>query len=510
MAEKFKRNLNGVFERVVKPGDTLSGIAAESGTTLRQVLLDNPQFQSNPNLIFPGQKVNLQQYGQQNDRLQIGGDNGFMESEAQAAARRAELAKPTNNAGYYPPPPPMGGASPSPTPPITDPISGQGGTDLPPNPSPGNGVPPGSPGGSGSPVDNFNMLLFDLLKRGQGVDTLELERRRNALRKAQINKSSEITPEELRTLSPSQQQAIRNADIKALEPDIEENAYQLEKANRTIKNFEEMFDKATKLGSEFADKMVAPDSVIESAKMIIQDDPERMSEVLGALNDRSKQEVIGRLDYSKMKKKKDPFELSPGQTRYEYDDMGVPQKVASVPPTSSTTSANFTSQEKRKLEQAGLSNAPRQEQLDYLYGKGEDEYAFAEDYVKKNFALGEAQLRSDLQQMTDLGASEINAILATSGFSSDNKPLSEEDMRAIAIRLVKQHDPLLSGKGEVDKAKAYIDGIPVGEAVDIVLADGTEKQMPLNQIQKDRIKQLIDEIYGSDRSIWSRLPWVEN
>lgn len=43
----------------VKSGDSLSKIAAQNGMTLQQLLQLNPQFASNPNLIKPGQAVNL-------------------------------------------------------------------------------------------------------------------------------------------------------------------------------------------------------------------------------------------------------------------------------------------------------------------------------------------------------------------------------------------------------------------------------------------------------------------
>lgn len=45
--------------RIVKAGDTLSGIAREAGVTLAQLLDLNPQFRTNPNLIRVGQSVTL-------------------------------------------------------------------------------------------------------------------------------------------------------------------------------------------------------------------------------------------------------------------------------------------------------------------------------------------------------------------------------------------------------------------------------------------------------------------
>lgn len=44
---------------LVQSGDDLSKIAAKNGMTLQQLLALNPQFQSNPNLIKPGQNVNI-------------------------------------------------------------------------------------------------------------------------------------------------------------------------------------------------------------------------------------------------------------------------------------------------------------------------------------------------------------------------------------------------------------------------------------------------------------------
>lgn len=43
----------------VKSGDTLSAIAQRNGLSLSQLIALNPQFASNPNLIRPGQTVNL-------------------------------------------------------------------------------------------------------------------------------------------------------------------------------------------------------------------------------------------------------------------------------------------------------------------------------------------------------------------------------------------------------------------------------------------------------------------
>lgn len=55
MATFTKDPISG--EYIVKQGDTLSKIASTQGRTLAELLANNPQYQSNPNLINPGDVV---------------------------------------------------------------------------------------------------------------------------------------------------------------------------------------------------------------------------------------------------------------------------------------------------------------------------------------------------------------------------------------------------------------------------------------------------------------------
>ena len=74
---------------------------------------------------------------------------------------------------------------------------------------------------SQSSRDTFNTMIFDLLKKAQGIDRTELYKRRAAIQRGLLGRGSELTPEELRQLTPAQQQQIRNADIGALEPELD-------------------------------------------------------------------------------------------------------------------------------------------------------------------------------------------------------------------------------------------------------------------------------------------------
>lgn len=54
--------------QTVKPGDTLYGIAKQNGVSLNSLIKANPQIK-NPNLIYPGQQVNLPSTKSQNGNL---------------------------------------------------------------------------------------------------------------------------------------------------------------------------------------------------------------------------------------------------------------------------------------------------------------------------------------------------------------------------------------------------------------------------------------------------------
>lgn len=120
----------------------------------------------------------------------------------------------------------------------------------------------------------------------------------------------------------------------------------------------------------------------------------------------------------------------------------------------SGVTASFTSSELKKLEQAGKSNAPRQEQLDFLYGDdtvaGEDLGAFR-DYLAENRNVSPEILRQDLLSQ-GLSVSMTNSLLNT-------RPLSDQDAGDMAQNLLVEliEPKALSLKGtelEVAKQKA--------------------------------------------------------
>ncbi len=246
--------VDGGFERIVQPGDTLGALARERGLTLSDLLQQNPQFRSNPDLIYPGQRVFV--------------PGSVSESPVQTALPGAG----TNTQGTGSVPSPYGSAAPV------------------------------APASTANPADNFNLLLNDALKKAQGVNTDELlKRRRELLRRQYNSKATTFSSDESKGLSPAQQDAIRSGETQAFSPEIDENAYELKKAETAINNFQDLFTKAQTFGADFAEKMVAPENVVASAVKLIEADPDRLATVLAAFNDKTKQEILSNIDYTAIK-----------------------------------------------------------------------------------------------------------------------------------------------------------------------------------------------------------------
>lgn len=149
--------------------------------------------------------------------------------------------------------------------------------------------------------DSFNLLLQDALKRSQGINTDELLKRRRALQRAAIGRSSELSQEDYEMFDYGQQNALMESNLKALQPDIDENAYQIKKAESITANFEKVFTEARKFGEEFAEKVEAPENVINAYKSLIEADPSNLATVLSGVNEKTRMKVISSLDPSAFK-----------------------------------------------------------------------------------------------------------------------------------------------------------------------------------------------------------------
>jgi len=178
--------------------------------------------------------------------------------------------------------------------------------------------------------DIFNLMTRDALTKFQGVNTADLEKKKRALQQAAIGKSSEITDEDLRTFSPAQQANIRAGNIKALQPEFDDVAYKLNKAQQSTTNFENTFEKVMAINAEYAEKIVAPEAVIENYKELIEADPQNVNTYLAKVNDKTREAILGVLDYSKMSPKEETTkapsiddQLKAMEAGYDIGDDGL-------------------------------------------------------------------------------------------------------------------------------------------------------------------------------------------
>lgn len=160
---------------------------------------------------------------------------------------------------------------------------------------------PGSPqqssaqGISSDPMDSFNSLMMDLLKKAQGVSTADLLKRKRELERESVSRTSAPTDKSLRTLSPAQQSAIRSGSVNALSPEIDENAFAISKATQAVDNFFSIYDRAQKISSEYAEKMPPPAESINAMVTLIKSNPDQFDRIFGSLNSKGQDALVKEL-----------------------------------------------------------------------------------------------------------------------------------------------------------------------------------------------------------------------
>ena len=161
-----------------------------------------------------------------------------------------------------------------------------------------------------------------------------------------------------------------------------------------------------------------------------------------------------------------------------------------LPINTTSVGTSFSSTERKKLEQAGLLNAPRQEQLDFLFGEDDEpeinEFEAARNFLAAIPTASEAEKRSALLENTDLNVSEVNALIDEQ--IQLLKPKTLEDFATqFKIILQAQKDWGLSRSEAEDKVKAQY-----GEEFD-TLPSSIKKAM----------EDAVVEVYG--RTAWQNI-----
>lgn len=159
---------------------------------------------------------------------------------------------------------------------------------------------------------------------------------------------------------------------------------------------------------------------------------------------------------------------------------------------SGSGSVSFTNSEKKKLEQAGLSQATRQEQLDFLYGDNDITAGFqtARNFIADNPSASKEELKLALlerQEQLGLTTGDINAILDEAGVPSKDQllPLTPQATQTLASGIRKKVAEFgVSSKDELDRA---IEFVKRGK----IVLNGKEYQLTQQQIN-DLVKALED------------------
>ena len=208
-----------------------------------------------------------------------------------------------------------------------------------------------------NPIMKFNLAIMDMLTKAQEAsDPTKLYEQQRALQRTQLGKVSEMTPEQLQVLSPSQQEAIRSGKSGMLEPEIDAVAARIKSQDYRLRNFESMLDSARALGKDFLDTVkIKPDQEIVAGYI-------RMMEMGGSISS------------VPMEVRNDIISKMSPESWQKHDAAEVQQKTQMTSAGKTTTPATFTSQELRKLEQAGIDPNNRQEALDFLYEKGTETF----------------------------------------------------------------------------------------------------------------------------------------
>ena len=123
----------------------------------------------------------------------------------------------------------------------------------------------------GDPITKFNLAIMDMLKSAQGAGgNVDLFKQQRALQRTAIDRTSNMTPEELRVLSPGQQSAIRSGSVQALEPEIDAVASEIKARDSRLSNFENTLGQMREIGLDIAKNISPPKEVIEGYKNMLR------------------------------------------------------------------------------------------------------------------------------------------------------------------------------------------------------------------------------------------------
>jgi len=148
----------------------------------------------------------------------------------------------------------------------------------------------------GNTADAFNTIMLDLLKESKGIDNTQLLRKRRELRRGVLDTTQQPTEEGLRTLSPSQQSALRSSSARALEPELDKIDTDIAKSQQLSDSFFKRFELSQSLGENISKKMVASDEELESFKQLVESGQMSIKDIAGLTNESTLHKLLQNID----------------------------------------------------------------------------------------------------------------------------------------------------------------------------------------------------------------------
>ena len=118
------------------------------------------------------------------------------------------------------------------------------------------------------PLTIFSENIISMLKEAQGTAGNEdLYARQRALQRQSIQSILEVTPEDLRGLSPEQQNALRSSTAKQVEPELDAIAATIKANDSRLTHFEGILGQMRDIGADFVKNLAPSPEIIDGYKL---------------------------------------------------------------------------------------------------------------------------------------------------------------------------------------------------------------------------------------------------
>lgn len=167
---------------------------------------------------------------------------------------------------------------------------------------------PMAPGqNQGTPYDKFNLALMGMLKDAQAQSgNMSANKNLASLQSEQAGQITAPVGEQFAGASPSQINSVLSGRAGNYEPAINETSAVIQAKAQKMNQFNNLVTQARAIGEDFAKNLVPDEATLQNYRDLIEADPSQMSTILSAAgNDKTRQKILGSIDFSKLVKPKE-------------------------------------------------------------------------------------------------------------------------------------------------------------------------------------------------------------